>query len=125
MKFVCGEAKGNILAPGEYWTAINVLNPTYDTVKFRKRIAIALPGEEQGKVTDPIEAKLDRYRALEIDRKDIFEHAEDIINQEVKFLKGFVIIDSPIELDVVAVYTAIGKGDSLTMHMERVFPRAG
>ena len=124
MKFVCGKAKGDILAPGKYWTAINVLNQHYNTVKFRKRISIALPGEEQGKVTKFFEAKLGPDQALEIDRKDIEKHAEKIING-AEFIKGFVIIHSPEELAVVAVYTAIGKEASLTMHMERVLPRLG
>jgi hypothetical protein len=131
VKFVCGTAKGDILAPGEYWTAINVLNQHYKYVKFRKKISIALPKsgelgkEEPGEVEDEFEeAKLGPDQALEIDRKDIEKHAEKIING-VEFIKGFVIIHSPIELDVVAVYTAIGKEASLTMHMERVLPRLG
>lgn len=43
--------------------------------------------------------------ALEIDRKDIFKHADTNID----FIKGFVIIESDVELDVVAVYTAAGR----------------
>ena len=119
VKFVCGAAKGDILAPGKYWTAINVHNPTTNTVKFRKRISIALPDEKAGKVTAWVDAKLGEDEALEIDMKDIFQHAE----QRAEFLKGFVIIESRIELDVVAVYTATAGEASLTMHMERVFPR--
>jgi hypothetical protein len=120
VKFVCGTAKGDVLAPGEYWTAINVHNPTSNPVKFRKKIAIALPEEQPGPVTEFFDAKLGPDQALEIDRKDIFRHAK----QMVEFLKGFVIIESEIELDVVAVYTATGEDKQVeTMHMERVFPR--
>ena len=39
-------------------------------------------------------------------------------------LKGFVVIESDVELDVVAVYTAAGdSGQVQTLHMERVPPR--
>jgi subtilisin family serine protease len=119
VKFVCGIAKGEVLAPGDYWTAINVHNPTSNPVKFRKKIAIALPGERPGPVTEFFDARLGPDQALEIDRKDIFRHAE-----KEGFLKGFVIIESEIELDVVAVYTATGGDERVeTMFLERVFPR--
>jgi hypothetical protein len=40
------------------------------------------------------------------------------------FLKGFVILESDVELDVVAVYTAAGaSGQVETLHTERVVPR--
>ena len=66
------------------------------------------------------EAKLGPDEALEIDRQDIFRHA----GSQDPFLKGFVVIQSDVELDVVAVYTAAG-GDQLveTLHTERVFPQ--
>ena len=41
-----------------------------------------------------------------------------------KFLKGFLVIESEIELDVVAVYTAAGaEGQVESLHTERVPPR--
>jgi len=50
VKFVCGKSNGDVVAPGEYWTAINVHNPTSTQVKFRKKIAIGLPSERPGPV---------------------------------------------------------------------------
>lgn len=121
MKFVCGKSEGHVVAPGDYWTAINVHNPTSRNVRFRKKIAIALPSERPGPVTGYFDARLGPDEALEIDRRDIFEHAR----QDVDFLKGFVIIESEIELDVVAVYTAAGRdGHVVTIHTERVISRA-
>lgn len=39
--------------------------------------------------------------------------------------EGFVVIESGVELDVVAVYTAAGMdGEVRTLHTERVPPRA-
>ena len=105
VKVVCGKSEGEVVAPGEYWTAVNVHNPTYQTIKFRKKIAIALPGEQPGPVTKFFDAKLGPDEALEIDRDDIFRHADS----PVPFIKGFVVIQSEVELDVVAVYTAAGS----------------
>lgn len=120
VKFVCGTSHGDVAAPGEYWTAINVHNPTPANTRFRKKIAIALPGEQPGPVSSFDVARLGPDEALEIDRKDIFKHAES----EDEFLKGFVVIQSYVELDVVAVYTAAGGEKQVeTLHTERVRPR--
>ena len=119
VKVVLGKSDGEVVAPGEYWTAINVHNPTYTAVRFRKKIAIGLPGEQPGRVTQFFEAKLGPDEALEIDRRDILRHAD-----VDRFLKGFVVIESPVELDVVAVYTASGREAFVeTLHIERVTPR--
>ena len=50
------------------------------------------------------DAKLGPVEALEIDCPDIHKLAE----YEADFMKGFVVIESETELDVVAVYTAAG-----------------
>lgn len=119
VKIVLGKSEGEVVAPGEYWTAINVHNPTYTTVKFRKKVAIGLPSEQPGRVTRFFEAKLGPDEALEIDRRDILRHADTD-----RFVKGFVVIESPLELDVVAVYTAAGRdGFVVTLHIERVAPQ--
>ena len=122
VKFVQGKSEGRVVAPGEYWTAINVHNPNSHPIKFRKKIAIALPGEEPGPVSQFFDAKLEPDEALEIDRDDIFRRA----NSNESFLKGFVVIQSEMELDVVAFYTAAGTGTNQrieTLHSERVLPR--
>ncbi|HEX8597398.1 MAG TPA: CARDB domain-containing protein [Chloroflexia bacterium] len=105
------------MAPGEYWTAINVHNPSDDAVRFRKRIAVALPNEKAGPVTGFFQARLGPGEALEIDRGDIVEH----MGGEDRFLKGFVVIECKVELNVVAVYTAAGATGMIeTLHIERV-----
>ncbi len=120
VKFVCGQSKGSVVAPGVYWTAINVHNPNINIrgVQFRKTFVIALPGEKPGPVSPSFPASLGPNEALEIDWPDIREHlhydGDDL-------LKGFVVIDSGVELDVVAVYTALGPGEqAVTIHTERV-----
>ena len=44
-KFVCGKSDGDELAPGVYFTAINVHNPTERDVTFRKKFAV--PGRDR------------------------------------------------------------------------------
>ena len=121
VKFICGKSEGHVVAPGEYWTAINVHNPTRGHAKFVKRFALAWPGEKPGDVTDFFEAELGPHQAFEIDRDDIYEHIE---KPGPTFVKGFaVIISDEIDLDVVAVYSVLGAGGEIALHMERVPPR--
>ena len=116
-KFVCGKSEGKVVAPGVYFTAVNVHNPTYTAIRFRVKIAVALPGLTPGPVSKFFDAKLGPDEALEIDCPDIFKYAETDAN----FLKGFVVIESDVELDVVAVYTAAGGDEQVeTLHTERV-----
>jgi hypothetical protein len=66
-KFVCGKPGADELAPGVYFTAINVHNPTERDVKLRKKIAIAGRREEPGPVSEFFDARLGPDQALEID----------------------------------------------------------
>ena len=67
------------------------------------------------------DAKLGPDEALEIDCPDI---AKRMGAPPDRFLKGFVVMQSSVELDVVAVYTAAGAtGQVETLAIERVAPR--
>jgi hypothetical protein len=119
-KFVCGKSTGEPVAPGAYFTAINVHNPTYAPIGFRVKIAVASPGLKPGPVSEFHDVELGPDEALEIDCQDIRKFAKT----DADFLKGFVVIESEVELDVVAVYTAAGReGEVETLHTERVSPR--
>jgi hypothetical protein len=122
-KLICGKSDGKILAPGVYFTAVNVHNPTYTTIGLRAKVAVALPGLKPGPVSEFYDARLGPDEALEIDCPDIF-NPEIFKFREPRrrgFIKGFVVIESNIELDVVAVYTALGSEKSIeTLHTERV-----
>jgi hypothetical protein len=76
VKFICGKSEGDVAAPGIYFTAINVHNPTDDAVGFRKKVAVAFPWERPGPVSRFFDAKLGPDQALEIDCPDIVEHSE-------------------------------------------------
>ncbi len=121
VKFVCGKAEGDVVAPGTYFTAINVHNPGTRGLGFRKKFAVALPGERPGPVSRFFDAKLGPDQAFEIDCRDILQRSET----HSSFLKGFVVLQTAQELDVVAVYTAAGAtGRVESMELERVAPRA-
>ncbi len=83
------------VAPGRYYTAINVHNPaTCKTVSFRWKFAAANPlGQPMGAISSFNTVTLRPDQAVELDRS------------KTSFLKGWVVIESPCELDVVAVYT--------------------
>ena len=121
VKFICGGYDdGGVVAPGRYFTAINVHNPTDNTVKLRKRFSIALPGEKAGPVSPYFYAYLRPGQAMEIDCPDIRRHVQFL----APFLKGFAVIESLTELNVVAVYTAAGQdGQVETMDIEQMPPR--
>ena len=119
VKYVCGKSEAPVVAPGAYYTAINVHNPWTKDVEFRKKFAIALPGEKQGPISKWFPTGLGPDGAYEIDCPDILKHLDT-----KGFTKGFVVIESRFELDVVAVYTAAGgTGRVETMDVETVKPR--
>lgn len=100
-KIICGVPDRPALAPGAYFTAINIHNPGNDSVRFRQKFAITHPGEAPGPISPFSGAMLGPDQALEIDCTDIARRS-----RERGFIKGFAIIQSPTDLDIVAVYTA-------------------
>ena len=119
-KFVCGRSDGDVVARGDYFTAINVHNPTDRRIELRKKFAIALPRQQSGPVSEFTLTQLGPDEALEIDCPEIRERTDS----EADFLKGFTIIESDVELDVVAVYTVASvDGETEALEIERVPPR--
>jgi hypothetical protein len=113
----------DILAPGRYYTAINIHNPaTCKTVTFRWKVAQAYP-LQVGPITRFQKLQLRPDEAIEIDSINV---ARLLDVSPTRFLKGFVVIESPCPLDVVAVYSigapAHGQiaGNVVAFHTERV-----
>jgi hypothetical protein len=96
----------SVIAPGRYFTAINVHNPsTCKTLRFRWKVALAdIAGRHVSRISAFQQASLRPDEALEIDAGDI---SKVILIPQPDFVKGFVVIESPCELDVVAVYTVL------------------
>jgi len=137
VKFVCGdpvpEGTPDVESPltrGRYHTAINVHNPSLDSdVEFVKKVAVASAspyegGQHPGKVTPFVRAGLKANEAFEIDCPEIAKVTELPIGGG-NYIKGFVVIMSPHELDVVAVYTSRGQGvtSPTTIHVLPVHGR--
>jgi hypothetical protein len=132
VKIVCGPvapatpgAPAPVVAPGQYWTATNIHNPDKCKVaNIRWKVAVAKPGEV-GPVTAYRNLRpLEPDTAIEIDCPQIMQ----VIPHQpapITFVKGFLVIESDIELDVVAVYSgAPAAGAALnSFHTERVQPR--
>jgi hypothetical protein len=125
VKIVCGIpplARSSAVAPGRYFTAINIHNPNpnpIDTVFFGKKFALTAAKEQPGQVSKFSMNVLVSDHALEIDCADVFARTKF-----KEFAKGFAVIQSPAALDVVAVYTAAGATKQVeTLHLERVQPR--
>jgi len=117
-KFVIGTSNGEVLSPGQYFTAINVHNPTGQAVTIRKRFAIALPGEKPGPISQFASTTIPPGAAIEIDTRDIHRHTN---TPPGTFVKGFVVINSTGRLNVIGVYTATGTSSRIdAMFLERV-----
>lgn len=116
-KFVCGRPDNRIVAPGQYFTAINVHNasPTTRAI-YIKRFAIALPEEKPGRISEFARGILGPDEAMGIDCENIYKHTGA---SPGTFVEGYALLYSPSELDVVSIYTA-GHGEVETLHTERV-----
>jgi hypothetical protein len=127
VKVVCGEANTDTpnapVAPGQYWTAINIHNPNKcNDAHFRFKLAVAFQSLES-----PISQHFGAFplrpdQALEVDCpliRDIYPGGSP-----PKFIKGFFVIESDMMLDVVAVYSgSAGPCGANTFSTERVEPR--
>ncbi|HYE28614.1 MAG TPA: hypothetical protein VEA61_10320 [Allosphingosinicella sp.] len=127
VKVVCGRMGGpGQLTPvvnGFYATAVNVHNPG-PLVTFWRKVAIARPGAP-GPISGFKAMQLKNDQAVEFDCRQIFAQLLAAGIQPGPFVKGFLVIRSQRQLDVVAVYTAgpsNGSGAS-SIHTERVPPR--
>lgn len=121
VKFLCGFSEGEALVPGAYRTDINVHNPNEEGFEFEWKVAVARP-DEPGEVTAFDDVGIGRDEAVEIDCRRIAAR----LDTDERFFKGFVVIRSDLELDVVAVYTAAGAEQLVeTLDVEDVPAREG
>jgi hypothetical protein len=128
-KFLCGEYQPNAadqregpVKPGNYQTAINVVNPTRTTVSFVKKAVLLFDSRQPpppGVFEQPMPPR-QRFQAvlkpnwgMEIDCADIREFLLGfppiLPGSPPQFLKGYVVLEtfqSGHLLDVVAAYTS-------------------
>jgi hypothetical protein len=142
-KFLCGEFKGGAagaaaiegpVRPGIYATAINIHNPQFRPVTFRKKAVLLFAGNlekpeepETPKPPGPVlGAELGPDWGMEIDCFDIRKKLLPNAPPAPVFIKGWVVLEvlSPFQLDVEAVYTVQGfvngKPEGLSIEVERI-----
>jgi hypothetical protein len=93
--------------PGSYQTAVNIHNPDAEkTAGFRTKIAVATSTEvNPPQISEFIKDALKPDQATKIDCSQISKYGIHLIHG----FEGFLVIESLISLDVVAVYTAAGS----------------
>lgn len=128
VKVVCGRVAASTqpaampVAIGQYWTAVNIHNPDKCKVaNFRWKVTVGNPGAP-GPISAYQNARpLEPDRGIEIDCRQILNALSPVPG----FVKGYVVIESDIELDVVAVYSTAQTATASvnSFHTERVQPR--
>ncbi len=119
-KFICAShipgtsQTSDAVLPGNYQTCVNIHNP-HDT-KFKIRMKLAASNElisawiTDGLVGDGVvRVTCDKIKKFELRLIHGFE--------------GFLVIESPCSLDVIAVYTAGGKEGVASIAVEQVKER--
>jgi Clostridial hydrophobic W len=116
----------NPLPHGSYFTKVNIHNfSRCDCTTFRWKVALGNPGLRVGPISGFFDATLCADEALEIANRDIFRALEKSGIKPGTHVEGWVVIETPAELDVVAVYGTAAKasGEINAFHTERVQPR--
>jgi hypothetical protein len=129
-----GTFEDDLLVRGLYRTAINVHNPTGQDVRFGYKVALAQPVNPPPGTTedlipgsDVVAAVLGPEEAVVIgclDLAALFCPPEGPICVDFAVIEGFVVIRSPVELDVVVAYSArTAEGEVQTLDVEAIAPR--
>ncbi|SNX58818.1 hypothetical protein SAMN06296273_0283 [Nitrosomonas ureae] len=117
------------LARGIYRTAVNIHNPTDKKITIAAKVALATQfGSEPGPfdVTPFKKAVLQPDGAVGVSCFDIAGYFCPInsVCVDFAFLEGFLVVKSPVPLDVVSVYTARHTdGEVESMAVETIEPR--
>ena len=126
VKFTCveevGPPEGNPggvpFMPAKYRTAINIHNPQREAFDFRKKAVVALSqaSDERGMISDWRDEQLESDGALDVDCLDI----QKLLQGGQPVGDGFVVIESRVPLDVVAVYTTDASIDVEYIQPKRI-----
>jgi hypothetical protein len=87
--------------PGIYQTAVNIHNPNARPVRLRKKLAV-----RSGQISPFVNGQLKPDEATSVDCSQVQSFGIHFIHG----IEGFLVIESTLSLDVVAVYTAGGQG---------------
>ena len=121
-KVICGSPETNnywpqrVIAAGHYFTTLNIHNPTDKPAAIRLKVAIALPDGKPGPISRYLEIRIGPDQAISINCPQVM----GLLQSTDPFLEGFAVVESSVELDVVAVYTAAQDGKIQTLAIERI-----
>ena len=111
------------LLPGSYQTSVNIHNPNRRAVRFRMKLAHAFNGPvDTPLITQFLDGSLKPDEATRVDCSRIPEFGPPF---GIHGFEGFLVIESTLSLDVIAVYTAGtgAKNGVASIDVERVFER--
>ena len=95
------------LLPGSYATVVNIHNPNSKPAAFRMKLALATSTEvDPPQISSFINERLRPDQATRVDCSRIREFGVQLIHG----FEGFLVVESTLSLDVVAVYTAAQNG---------------
>jgi hypothetical protein len=132
VKVICslfGTFEDQVLANGIYRTVINIHNPIDRQITFARKVALA---QQEGSPTGEFnvshfkKATLEPNAALQINCLNIADFFCPIDGVCIDFvaIDGFLVINSPVRLNVFAVYTARhSDGEVETMQVENIRAR--
>ena len=89
------------LLPGAYQTAVNIHNPNPQVARLRKKLAV-----RSGQISAFVDGQLKSDEATSVDCSQVQNFGITFIHG----FEGFLVIESTLSLDVVAVYTAGPRG---------------
>jgi len=87
--------------PGVYQTAVNIHNPNPQAARLRKKLAV-----RSGQITRFVDSQLKPDEAGSVDCSQVQDFGIPFIHG----FEGFLVVESTLSLDVVAVYTAGPRG---------------
>jgi len=91
--------------PGVYQTAVNIHNPNPQVVRLRKKLAM-----RSGQISPFLDGQLKPDEATSVDCSQVQSFGTAFIHG----FEGFLVIESTLSLDLVAVYTAGPKGGEVS-----------
>jgi len=91
--------------PGVYQTAVDIHNPNPQVVRLRKKLAM-----RSGQISPFLDGQLKPDEATSVDCSQVQSFGTAFIHG----FEGFLVIESTLSLDLVAVYTAGPKGGEVS-----------
>jgi RecB family endonuclease NucS len=113
----CCAQDNSPVAPGQYYTTVNLHNPASKPVAWRFKVALTERAGNSGYISRLYDRRLGPDEAAEIDCDAVTK----LVDLSGRLHDGFLVIESDAELDIVDVLTAAGQtGKVETLSTERI-----